>query len=180
MSRNISIILKESVRKLGKVGESVKVKAGYARNFLIPYNKAVFATKENLASLEQQFLSLKEENDKKLEEAKGVLSSLDGKFIILVRQAAAQGGRLFGSVTTRDVAEALMQMGFSIHHRNLSFTENVIKSLGEYTVKVELHAEVIVPVTLYVVKSNAEANELRQVKSQIKKVDDISDNDQSI
>ncbi|WP_410519872.1 50S ribosomal protein L9 [Candidatus Mesenet endosymbiont of Agriotes lineatus] len=167
----MSVILKESVRKLGKVGESVKVKVGHARNFLIPYNKAVFATKQNLASLEQQLLSLKEENDKKLKEAKDIASSLDGKFIILVRQAASEGGRLFGSVTVRDVAEALMQIGFSIHHRSLSFTDNVIKSLGEYTIKVELHAEVIVPITLYVVKSNAEADELRQVKSQIEKTD---------
>lgn len=171
MSRSISVILKESVKKLGKVGESVKVKAGYARNFLVPYNKAVFATKENLAFLEQQLLSLKEENDKKLEAAKDIASSLDGKFITLVRQAAAEGGRLFGSVTTRDVAEALMQIGFNIHYHNLSFAENVIKSLGEYTVKAELHAEVTVPITLYVVKSEAEANELRQVKSQIKKAD---------
>ncbi len=170
MSRSALIILKESIRKLGKVGESVKVKPGYARNFLIPHNKAVFATKENLASLEQNRLLFEEKNTQKLELAKNIASSLEGKFVILVKQAS-KDGRLFGSVTTRDVAEALVQMqeGCNIHHRNLSFVENVIKNLGEYTVKLELHAEVIVLITVYIVKSNTDADELRRVKLQSQK-----------
>ncbi|GFY65298.1 DNA polymerase III subunit alpha [Trichonephila inaurata madagascariensis] len=158
----------ENIRTLGKLGEIVKVKPGYARNFLFPQRKAVKATKENLAKLEEQRLLLEEENTKKLNVAKELASSLHDKFVILIKQAS-EDGKIFGSVTTREIAKVLLQEGHAIDHRNLSFGGISIKNLGEYQVNVELHSEVVVPITIYVVKSETDANELRQVKLQNQK-----------
>lgn len=162
------IILKENIRTLGKLGEVVKVKPGYARNFLFPQRKAVKATKENLAKLEEQRLLLEEENTKRLNVAKELALSLHDKFVILIKQAS-EDGKIFGSVTTREIAKVLLQEGHAIDHRSLSFGGISIKNLGEYQVNVELHSEVVVPITIYVVKSETDVNELRQVKLQNQK-----------
>ncbi len=158
------IILKENIRTLGKIGEVVKVKPGYARNFLFRQKKAVKANKENLARLEKERLLLEEENEKKLNIAKEFGSSLSDKFVILVKQAS-EDGKIFGSVTKRNIAQALLEEGYTIDHRNLSFNGVNIKDLGEYQVNVELHSEVIVPITLHVVKSETDAHKLRAIKS---------------
>lgn len=162
------IILKENIRTLGKLGEVVKVKPGYARNFLFPQRKAVKATKENLTKLEEQRLLLEEENIKRLNVAQDLALSLHDKFVVLIKQAS-EDGKIFGSVTTREIAKILLQEGHVIDHRSLSFGGISIKNLGEYQVNVELHSEVVVPITIYVVKSETDANELRQVKLQNQK-----------
>ena len=162
------IILKENIRTLGKFGEVVKVKPGYARNFLFPQRKAVKATKENLAKLEEQRLLLEKENTKRLNVAKELALLLHDKFVELIKQAS-EDGKIFGSVTTREIAKVLLQEGHAIDHRSLSFGGISIKNLGEYQVNVELHSEVVVPITIYVVKSETDANELRQVKLQNQK-----------
>ncbi|MGL9758350.1 MAG: 50S ribosomal protein L9 [Wolbachia sp.] len=162
------IILKENIRTLGKLGEVVKVKPGYARNFLFPQRKAVKATKENLAKLEEQRLLLEEENTKRLNVAKELASSLHDKFVILIKQAS-EDGKIFGSVTTREIAKVLLQEGHAIDHRSLSFGGISIKNLGKYQVDVELHSEVVVPITIHVVKSETDAHELRQIKLQNQK-----------
>ncbi|GFU18018.1 DNA polymerase III subunit alpha [Nephila pilipes] len=158
----------ENIRTLGKLGEVVKVKPGYARNFLFPQRKAVKATKENLTKLEEQRLLLEEENIKRLNVAKELALSLHDKFVVLIKQAS-EDGKIFGSVTTREIAKVLLQEGHAIDHRSLSFCGISIKNLGEYQVNVELHSEVVVPITIYVVKSETDANELRQVKLQNQK-----------
>ena len=161
------IILKENIRNLGKFGDTVKVKPGYARNFLFPQKKAVKATKENIAKLEEQRFFLEEENIKKLNLAKELAASFDGKFVVLVKQAS-DDGKIFGSVTTREIAKSLSQE-CEIDHRNISFNGVKIKNLGEYQVNIEFHSEVIVPVAVHVVRSETDANELTQVKSQVQK-----------
>ncbi|MDN5248144.1 MAG: 50S ribosomal protein L9 [Wolbachia endosymbiont of Tyrophagus putrescentiae] len=159
------IILKESIRTLGKSGEVIKVKPGYARNFLFPQKKAVRATKENLIKLEEQRSLLEEENKKKLNSAKEFASVLNDQFVVLVKQAS-EDGRIFGSVTAREIAKALLQQGHTVDHRSLSFNSISVKNLGDYQVNIELHSEVIVPITVYVVRSETDANELRKIKLQ--------------
>ncbi|WP_333022978.1 50S ribosomal protein L9 [Wolbachia endosymbiont of Pentidionis agamae] len=159
------IILKENIKALGRLGEVVKVKPGYARNFLFPQKKAVRATKENMAQLENKRLLLEEENEQKLDLANKIAVSLDGKFVVLVRQAS-EDRKIFGSVTTREIAKILSSEGYEINHRILSFNGISIKSLGEYQVSVELHSEVIVPITIYVVRSEVDAIALKKVKLQ--------------
>ncbi|KLT21706.1 ribosomal protein L9 [Wolbachia endosymbiont of Armadillidium vulgare str. wVulC] len=168
------IILMENIRTLGKLGEVVKVKPGYARNFLFPQKKAMKATKENLIKLEEQRLLLEEENIKKLSAAKVLGSSLYDKFVILIKQAS-EDGKIFGSVTTREIAKILLQEGYEISHHNLSFGGISIKNLGEYQVNIELHSKVIVPITIYVVRSEKDAHELRQVKLQNQKFEQQED-----
>ncbi|MDG7057207.1 MAG: 50S ribosomal protein L9 [Wolbachia endosymbiont of Penenirmus auritus] len=161
------VILKENIRTLGKLGEIVKVKPGYARNFLFPQKKAVKATKESVAKLEEQRSFLEEENIRKLNLAKELAASLTGKFVVLVKQAS-EDGKIFGSVTTREIAKSLLQE-CEIDHRKISFNGVKIRNLGEYQVDIELHSEVVVPITVHVVRSETDAHELRQVKLQSQK-----------
>ncbi|MDG7052847.1 MAG: 50S ribosomal protein L9 [Wolbachia endosymbiont of Alcedoecus sp.] len=161
------VILKENIRTLGKLGKIVKVKPGYARNFLFPQKKAVKATKESIAKLEEQRSFLEEENIRKLNLAKELAASLIGKFVVLVKQAS-EDGKIFGSVTTREIAKSLLQE-CEIDHRRISFNGVKIRNLGEYQVDIELHSEVVVPITVHVVRSETDAHELRQVKLQSQK-----------
>jgi large subunit ribosomal protein L9 len=161
------VILKENIRTLGKLGEIVKVKPGYARNFLFPQKKAVKATKESIAKLEEQRSFLEEENIRKLNLAKELAASLAGKFVVLVKQAS-EDGKIFGSVTTREIAKSLLQE-CEIDHRKISFNGAKIRNLGEYQVGIELHSEVVIPVAVHVVRSETDAHELRQVKLQSQK-----------
>lgn len=171
------VILKESIRTLGKLGEVVKVKPGYARNFLFPQKKAIRANEENLGKLEKQRSLLEEEDNKKLNLAREVASSLHDKFVILIKQAS-EDGRIFGSVTTREIAKALLQEGHTVDHRSLNFNGISIKSLGEYKVSLGLHSEVIATIPVHVVRSETDAVELRKIKLQNqKKVKQIEDND---
>ncbi|MBD0390977.1 50S ribosomal protein L9 [Wolbachia endosymbiont of Pentalonia nigronervosa] len=174
------VILKESIRTLGKFGEVVKVKPGYARNFLFPQKQAVRATKENLQKLEEESSLLEEEDKKKLNLAKEVALSLHDKFVVLVKQAS-EDGRIFGSVTTREIAKALLQEGCTVDHRSLFFNGVNIRSLGEYQVNLGLHSEVVVQIAVHVVKSETDAVELRKIKSQNQKQEeDTEANDSSL
>lgn len=161
------VILKENIKTLGKLGEVVKVKPGYARNFLFPQKKAIKATKESIAKLEEQRSFLEEENIRKLNLAKGLAASLAGKFVVLVKQAF-KDGKIFGSVTTREVAKSLSQE-CEVDHRKISFNGVKIRDLGEYKADIEFHSEVVVPITVHVVRSETDAHEFRQVKLQNQK-----------
>ncbi|MCA4774739.1 50S ribosomal protein L9 [Wolbachia endosymbiont of Mansonella ozzardi] len=161
------VILKENIRTLGRLGEIVKVKPGYARNFLFPQKKAVKATKESIAELEEQRFFLEEENIRKLNLAKELAASLTDKFVVLVKQAS-EDGKIFGSVTTREIAKSLLQE-CEIDHRKIFFNGVKIRNLGEYQVDIELHSEVVIPITVHVVRSETDTHELRQVKLQSQK-----------
>ncbi|MGL9725370.1 MAG: 50S ribosomal protein L9 [Wolbachia sp.] len=167
------VILKENIRALGKLGEVVKVKPGYARNFLFPQRKAVKATEKDVAKLEEQRSLLEEKNTRKLNLAKELAASFIGKFVILVKQAS-EDGKIFGSITTREVAKSLSQE-YEIDHHKVSFNGVKVGSLGEYQVDIEFHSEVVVPVTMHVVRSETDAHELRQMKLQNQKSEQQED-----
>ena len=151
----IEVILMQRVDKLGQMGEVVKVRPGYARNFLLPQGKAIRANKDNLARFEQQRAQLEAQNLKRREEAERVAERVAGLGVVLIRQAG-EGGNLYGSVTARDVAEACKGAGLTVE-RSQVLLEQPIKTTGVTTVQVELHPEVHIPVTVNVARSQEEA-----------------------
>jgi large subunit ribosomal protein L9 len=151
----MEVILLERIEKLGRIGEVVKVKPGYARNFLLPQKKALRATEANRARFEQQRHQIEANNLKRRQEAESVSGKVDGLNVVLVRQAG-ENGQLFGSVSPRDIAEAVSAKGVTIDRRQVVL-DKPIKSLGLFPVRVALHPEVIVTVTANVAKSEEEA-----------------------
>ncbi|MCV3769604.1 MAG: 50S ribosomal protein L9, partial [Wolbachia pipientis] len=137
-------------------------------NYLFPQKKAVKATKESIAKLEEQRSFLERENIEKLNLAKKLAASLIDKFVILVKQAS-EDGKIFGSVTAREVAGSSLFQEHKIDHRKISFNGIKIKNLGEYQVDIELHSEVVVPISVYVVRSETDIHELERVKLQNQK-----------
>jgi large subunit ribosomal protein L9 len=151
----IELILLERVEKLGQMGQRVKVKPGFARNYLLPQKKALRATKENLAYFETQRAQLEATNLQRRVEAAEVGVKLEGVTVVLVRQAG-ESGQLYGSVSARDIADAVTEAGFTIEKRQVVL-ERPIKNLGMHPVRVVLHPEVSVTVTANVAQSAEEA-----------------------
>jgi large subunit ribosomal protein L9 len=151
----IELILLERVEKLGQMGQLVKVKPGYARNYLLPQKKALRATKENLAYFANQRAQLEATNLQRKAEASEVGTKLEGLTVVLVRQAG-EGGQLYGSVSARDIAEAVTDAGFTIERRQVVLDRS-IKNLGMHPVRVVLHPEVSVTITANVAQSAEEA-----------------------
>ncbi len=151
----MEVILLERVTKLGAMGEVVKVKDGYARNFLLPNAKALRATANNKAKFERDRSVLEAKNAATKALAETEAKAIEGKSFVLIRQAG-ESGQLYGSVTSRDIAEAAAAAGSTVN-RNHIHIEAPIKSIGIYTVQVGLHPEVYVPVTVNVARSADEA-----------------------
>ena len=151
----MEVILLERIEKLGQMGDVVTVKPGYARNFLLPRKKAMRATKSNMAVFEAQRAQLEAENLKRREEAEAVAEKLDGMSVVLIRQAG-DSGQLYGSVTARDISDAVTEAGVTINRDQVAM-DKVIKTLGLHAVKVRLHPEVSVEVTGNVARSEEEA-----------------------
>ena len=151
----MDVILLERIEKLGQMGDVVTVKPGYARNFLLPKRKALRANKENMALFETQRAQLEAENLKRREDAEAVAGKLGGMSVVLIRQAG-DSGQLYGSVSGRDIAEAVTEAGISIERGQVAL-DRAIKVLGLHQVKVRLHPEVGVEVTANVARSEAEA-----------------------
>jgi large subunit ribosomal protein L9 len=151
----MQVILLERIEKLGQMGDVVSVKPGYARNYLLPQRKARRATKENLALFEKHRAQLEAENLTRRDEAQKVGEKLDGLAVTLIRQAG-ESGQLYGSVTSRDLAEAATAAGFTVARTQI-LLDMVIKTLGLHTIRVRLHPEVTVTVTANVARSDAEA-----------------------
>jgi large subunit ribosomal protein L9 len=147
----VDLILLERVDKLGQMGQIVKVKPGYARNYLLPQKKAMRATKENLAYFETQRTQLEANNLHKKSEAGEVSIKLEGLAVVLVRQAG-ESGQLYGSVAARDIADAVTAAGFTVERRQIVL-HRPIKTLGLHPVRVMLHPEVAVTVTANVAQS---------------------------
>lgn len=152
----MEVILLERVEKLGQMGETVKVKPGFARNYLLPQKKALRATKANMARFEADRVNLEAANLKRREEAAGVAKTMDGLTLLVIRQAG-EGGMLYGSVSGRDVADSIKEAGFTIERRHVAL-DTPIKSLGLYKVRVALHPEVAVTVTINVARSQDEGD----------------------
>ena len=151
----MQVILLERVAKLGQMGDVVDVKPGYARNFLLPQGKALTASKSNIADFETQKAQLEARNLESKGEAADLAGRLDGQQFIVIRQAS-DGGNLYGSVTTRDAAEAAAVDGFTIDRKQIVIGAP-IKALGLHTVTVRLHPEVEATIKLNVARSEEEA-----------------------
>ena len=151
----MEIILLEHIEKLGKMGDRVNVKSGYARNYLLPKNKALRATEANVAYFEKQKAELEARNKALFEEATKKAEELNGFAAVLVRQAA-ETGQLYGSVTIRDIASAVNEAGFSLERRFVAL-DKPIKYLGVYPVKLSLHPEVSQTILVNVARSADEA-----------------------
>lgn len=151
----MQIILLERIGRLGQMGDVVNVKDGYARNFLLPQKKALRATEENLARFEKERTQLEARDLELKKEAEAVAAKLAGQSFLAIRQAG-DTGQLYGSVTTRDIAEVVTAGGFSIDRRQIVL-DRPIKTLGLHPIRVALHPEVIVQVALNVARSQDEA-----------------------
>ena len=151
----MEIILLERVEKLGQMGDVVRVKPGYARNFLLPQGKALRANKGNLERFETEKAQREADNLSRRSEAETEASKMDGLAVSMVR-AASEMGQLFGSVTSRDIAEAVTEAGFTIT-RNQVVMDKAIKTLGLHDTRLRLHPEVSVTVTVNVARSLDEA-----------------------
>jgi large subunit ribosomal protein L9 len=152
---NVELILLQRVEKLGQMGDLVTVKPGYARNFLLPQGKAVRATKANKERFERERAQLEAQNLKRREEAERVAERVAGLTVTLIRQAS-ESGALYGSVSSRDIAEAATTAGLSID-RNQVLLVHPIKTLGISSVRVALHPEVIIDIKVNTARSPEEA-----------------------
>ncbi len=151
----MQVILLERVAKLGQMGEVVKVKEGFARNYLLPQGKALRASDANIAAFEARKAELASRNDETRVEAQKIAETLDGKSFVIIR-SASDAGALYGSVTPRDVAEAAGAEGFAVERRTVVLAAP-IKDLGLHEVTIHLHPEVEVTVTLNIARSPEEA-----------------------
>ena len=151
----MEIILLERVEKLGQMGDVVNVKPGFARNYLLPKNKARRATKENIAQFATQRTQFEAANLQKKDEAESIGTRLAGLSIVLVRQAS-DSDQLYGSVTTRDISAQISEAGFTIDKNQVQL-DQPIKTVGLHSVTVRLHPEVFVSVTANVARTEEEA-----------------------
>ncbi|GAB2900404.1 50S ribosomal protein L9 [Uliginosibacterium flavum] len=145
----MQIILLEKVVNLGNLGDVVNVKEGYARNFLIPSGRAKRANKINLAEFEARRVELEKVAAEKLVAAQAAATKVEGLTVQLVRKAGVDG-RLFGSVSTGDIAEALVALGHKIEKAGVRLPNGAIKLVGDHPVEVALHTDVVVAVTVSV------------------------------
>ena len=151
----MQVILLERVEKLGQMGDVVDVKPGYARNFLLPQNKALRATEENTQTFESRRVQLEADNLERREEAEKISVDFDGLTVVLTRQAS-EGDQLYGSVTKRDIAEAMGAAGYTVT-RNQVALDRPIKTVGLHPIRVQLHPEVAVTITANVARTKDEA-----------------------
>ena len=151
----MEVMLLERIEKLGLMGDVVKVKAGYARNYLLPQKKAVRASEENRKQFEAQRAQLEATNLERRKEAEKVTERMGDLVIVLIRQAG-EAGQLYGSVNARDIADGVTEAGFTISRQQVWLSEP-IKTLGMHPVSVNLHPEVTIEVTINVARSEDEA-----------------------
>lgn len=157
----MDIILLERVEKLGQIGDLVSVKSGFARNYLLPQGKAVFASKENIKLFEERKSQLEGENIKRKNEAQKVSDNIKFNEVVIIR-AASESGQLYGSVSAKDIAEAVSGAGLSIN-KNQVILNKSLKALSYEDISIRLHPEVEFSVKLNIARSSEEAKE--QTKS---------------
>ena len=172
----MQIILLERIEKLGQMGDLVNVKPGYARNYLLPQGKALRANKSNMERFESERAQREADNLTKRSEAETEAKKMEGLAVNMVR-AASEMGQLFGSVTSRDIAEAVTEAGFTIS-RSQVIMDRAIKTLGLTDTRIRLHPEVSVSVIVNIARSLAEAE--TQLKTGVAVTGEASDNDQQI
>jgi large subunit ribosomal protein L9 len=158
----MEVILLERVARLGQMGETVRVKDGFARNFLLPRGKALRATEANKKKFEGQRQQLETRNLELKKEAESVVAKLDGKSFVIIRQAG-ETGQLYGSVSGRDIAEAVTAAGFTVGRNQIALIQP-IKTLGVHKTPIQLHPEVTAGVAINVARSQEQAE--RQAKGE--------------
>lgn len=151
----MDVILLERIAKLGQMGDTVKVRDGFARNYLLPTGRALRANDANRARFEAEKSQLVARNEERKGEAKGVAATLEGKRFVVVR-SAGETGQLYGSVSTRDIAEILAGEGFKVGRNEIQLNEP-IKRIGLHAISIALHAEVEVEISINVARSPDEA-----------------------
>jgi large subunit ribosomal protein L9 len=138
----MDVILLENISKLGKLGETVKVKAGFGRNFLIPQGKAVHATEANTAAFEVRRAELEAAADAQMAAAQLRADALNALAQITILANAGEEGKLFGSVGTRDIAEALVALGCEVDKSEVRLPSGALRELGEYEIAIQVHGEI--------------------------------------
>ena len=151
----MKVILLERVGRTGSIGDEVAVKDGFARNFLLPQGKALRATAANRQKFEAERAHIEKRNDERKNAAAGIAEGLNGRTVVIIRQAG-ETGQLYGSVASRDVVEALAADGFIVQRSQVDLADP-IKSVGVHTVALNLHAEVAVSINVNVARSEDEA-----------------------
>ncbi len=146
----MQVILREKIRKLGKLGELVNVKPGYARNFLIPGKKAMMATKTNLERFEAERAELEKVAQANLASAQARADKLKD-VVITIAASAGEGGKLFGSIGTKDIADAVTAAGVETHKHEIRMPHGVIRQIGEYEIELHLHTDIDTPIKVSVV-----------------------------
>ncbi|MGD9660646.1 MAG: 50S ribosomal protein L9 [Porticoccaceae bacterium] len=147
----MEVILLEKVGKLGAIGDKVAVKSGYGRNFLIPQGKAIFATAENIAEFEQRRAELEKASAARKAEADARAAKLETLGSVTIAANSGEGGRLFGSIGTRDIADAISAAGVEVSKSEVKLPEGVLREVGEYEVDIQFHAEVTQSIKVIVV-----------------------------
>ena len=153
----MNIILLERIEKLGQMGELVSVKSGYARNFLLPQGKAVFASKENIRMFEERKSQLEGENITRKKEAQNLADNINFKEVVLIR-AASESGQLYGSVSAKDISNAVTEAGLTINKSQVQLNK-AIKTLSYEDVSIKLHPEISINLKLNIARSFEEAKE---------------------
>lgn len=146
----MDVILLERIRNLGTLGQRVNVKAGYGRNFLIPTGKAVFATDANIAKFEARRSELEKIEAGHLKEAQAKKKALEALDVIVIKVKAGEEGKLFGSIGTRDLADAITAAGIEVSKSEIDLPTGVIRMTGEYDITIELHSDVVAIVKMSV------------------------------
>jgi large subunit ribosomal protein L9 len=145
----MQVILMEKVANLGNLGDVVKVKDGYARNFLIPQGKARRATQDNLKAFESKRAELEKAQTEQLAKAQAAGAKLEG-FMLQVTQKAGPDGRLFGSVTNYDIVESLKKQGHEVERSQIRMPQGPLKQVGDYPIQIALHTDVAATITVSV------------------------------
>jgi len=158
----MKVILLERVGRMGHIGDEVNVKDGFARNFLLPQNKALRATEANRKRFEAERHVIEQRNQERREAAAGIAEGINGRTVVMIRQAG-ETGQLYGSVSSRDIAEALSAEGFTVARSQVNLADP-IKTVGLHPVPLALHPEVEVSITVNVARSDDEAE--RQAKGE--------------
>jgi len=146
----MKVILQEKVMNLGQVGDQVNIRAGYARNYLIPKGKAVYATKENIVAFEARRAELEKKALEVLSQAKKRAEQFEN-FLLTIHALAGEEGKLFGSIGPRDIVKAAVAAGHMLEKSEIEMPEGPIRAVGESTVSLHLHSEVTVKIKVFVV-----------------------------
>ena len=174
----MNVILLEKIKKLGNIGDEVSVKSGYARNFLVPNNKALYATPDNRKYFEEQKVDIQTKNEILIKDAQNKLKKLSELEVILIR-AASDTGQLFGSVSTKDIVNGLTEKNISISKNEIDLNKS-IKNLTYEKVTINLHPEVSCEIILNVARSLEEASIQKQIGKAITSNTEIEDDKKNV